>query len=48
MDLLAGLFTGWGAILLGLAVALTTTLKWPSWLNYIWAALVLVSGILSM
>ena len=48
MDLLGGLFTGWGAILLGVLIALTTALKWPRWLGYVWGALVLISGVLSM
>lgn len=48
MELVAGLLTGWGAIVLAVVMALTVKLKWPSWLSYVWAALVLVSGILSM
>lgn len=46
--LLAGLFMGWGAILLSVFMVLTVALKWPNWLYYIWAALVLVSGLLSL
>ncbi len=46
--LLAGLFAGWGAIVLSVLIVLTKVLKWPTWLYYIWAAMVLVSGILSL
>lgn len=48
MELLTGLLSGWGAVLLSVFMVLTVLLKWPNWLHYIWAALVLVSGILSM
>jgi len=48
MELLTGLFIGWGAILLAVFMALTVALKWPNWLHYVWALLVLVSGILSI
>ena len=46
--LLMGLFTGWGAIALSVFMTLTVALKWPNRLHYIWAILVLISGILSM
>jgi uncharacterized protein (DUF983 family) len=46
--LLAGLFMGWGAIVLAVLMALTVALKWPKWLHYVWAVMVLVSGILSL
>lgn len=39
---------GWGAILLSIFMVLTVVLKLPSWLHYVWAAMVLVSGLLSM
>ncbi|TSC61751.1 MAG: hypothetical protein G01um101448_330 [Parcubacteria group bacterium Gr01-1014_48] len=48
MELITGLLTGWGAILLAVSMVLTVALKWPSWLHYVWALLVLISGILSM
>lgn len=48
MDLITGLFTGWGAILLAVAMALTAALNWPKWLHYVWAIMVLLSGVLSM
>ena len=47
-SLSAGLFTGWGAILLSVFMVLTVVLKWPNWLHYVWALMVLISGILSM
>ena len=34
-----------GAILLAILIALTTVFRWPSWLNYIWAALALIWGV---
>ncbi len=37
-----------GAILLAVVIALTTFLKWPTWLNYIWAALALIWGIAAL
>lgn len=46
--LLSGLFMGWGAIALSVFMVLTVVLKWPNWLHYIWAILVLISGILSL
>ncbi|TSC79114.1 MAG: hypothetical protein G01um101433_11 [Parcubacteria group bacterium Gr01-1014_33] len=48
MELITGLLTGWGAILLSVFMVLTVALKWPNWLHYIWALLVLASGVLSM
>ncbi|GEM_PF-3243913 len=46
--LLGGLFTGWGAITLSIFMALTVVLQWPKWLHYVWAVLVLISGLLSL
>ena len=37
-----------GSILLGILIALTALLKWPKWLNYIWAALALIWGTAGM
>ena len=37
-----------GAILLAILIALTTALKWPKWMNYIWAALALIWGVLGV
>jgi len=48
LGLFAGLFMGWGAIVLAVFMTLTVMLKWPAWFHYIWAALVLVSGIISL
>ncbi len=36
---------GGGPILLGLLIALTTALKWPSWLQYVWAGVAFLFGI---
>jgi hypothetical protein len=36
---------GGGPILLGILIALTNALKWPSWLHYIWAAIAFIFGI---
>ena len=41
-------FFGGGAIFLAVCIALTTALNWPKWLNYIWAALALVWGLLAL
>lgn len=41
------LFSG-GAILLAILIALTAGFKWPNWLNYIWAALALIWGIMGI
>ena len=38
-------FASGGPIFLGLLIALTTALKWPNWLNYVWAAIALLFGI---
>lgn len=40
-------FFGGGAILMGILIALTSALKWPKWLNYIWAAFIIVWGALA-
>src|SRR3989344_5683024 len=44
---MASFFFGGGAILLGVLITLTTALKWPRWLNYIWAALAFIWGIIA-
>lgn len=36
-----------GPILLGALIAVTVALKWPSWVNYIWAAIAIGWGLLS-
>ncbi|MFY9493480.1 MAG: hypothetical protein WAP55_03325 [Minisyncoccia bacterium] len=41
-------FMGGGSILLAVLIAATTLLKWPSWVNYIWAALALVWGVVGL
>ncbi len=38
-------FMGWGAIFLGVMIGLTAALKWPNWVNYIWAVLALLWGV---
>ena len=38
-------FMGGGPILLGVLIALTNALKWPTWLHYVWAAISLIFGI---
>ncbi|MBI4406663.1 hypothetical protein HY571_02000 [Candidatus Micrarchaeota archaeon] len=37
-----------GSILLAVLITATTFLKWPNWLNYIWAGLALLWGILAL
>jgi UDP-N-acetylmuramyl pentapeptide phosphotransferase/UDP-N-acetylglucosamine-1-phosphate transferase len=37
---------GGGAILVGILIALTTYMEWPDYLQYIWAVLVLLWGVL--
>ncbi len=44
---MAAWFFGGGAILVGALITLTTALKWPRWLDYIWAALAFIWGILA-
>lgn len=39
---------GWGAVVVGVLVALTEFMAWPGNLNYLWAVLVLVWGYLSL
>ena len=34
-----------GPILLGVLIALGTALKWPNWVNYIWAGVATLWGI---
>lgn len=34
-----------GPILIGILIAATNALKWPSWLHYVWAAIAFVFGI---
>ncbi len=34
-----------GPILLGILIALGTGLKWPSWTNYLWAAISILWGL---
>jgi hypothetical protein len=37
---------GGGAIILAILIALTQLVAWPGWLNYIWALLALIWGIM--
>ena len=37
-----------GPIFLGVVIALTQFLKWPSWMNYVWAALSIIWGIVAL
>ena len=39
---------GAGAIIMAILVALTTLLEWPNYLQYIWALIVLIWGIISL
>jgi len=39
---------GWGAILVGILIALTEYLAWSGNVNYLWAVLVLVWGIATL
>ena len=39
---------GWGAILVGILIALTEYLAWSGNVNYLWAVLVLVLGIATL
>ena len=34
-----------GLILLGVLIALTNALKWPQWMYYLWAAMVIVFSV---
>lgn len=36
-----------GPIILGILIALGTALKWPNWVNYIWAAVAIIWGIIA-
>tara|TARA_Y100000034_G_C6881899_1_gene404253 strand:+ start:635 stop:778 length:144 start_codon:yes stop_codon:yes gene_type:complete len=38
----------YGAILVGVLIALTQALGWPSNLNYLWAVLVLAWGLMKL
>jgi len=38
-------FLGWSQIVLAILVTLNQALKWAGWLQYIWAVLLLVTGI---
>ena len=38
---------GGGPILLAVLIAATQLLKWPSWLHYIWAAMIFIWGIIA-
>ena len=48
MEIIMNLFSGWGAILVAVCMMLTVALNLPKWLHYVWALLVLVSGILAI
>ncbi|MEK6882776.1 MAG: hypothetical protein AABY22_24345 [Nanoarchaeota archaeon] len=37
-----------GPILLGVLIALTEVLKWPRWMQYIWAAMAIVWGVIAL
>ncbi len=38
-------FIGWSGIILSILVALNQAYKWPGYLQYVWALLVLIIGI---
>lgn len=40
--------TAGGSIVLGVLIALGTVLKWPNWVNYIWAAVAILWGIIAL
>ncbi len=37
-----------GPIVLGILIALGAALKWPTWVNYIWAAIAILWGIIGL
>lgn len=37
-----------GPIVLGILIAITTALKWPSWVQYLWAAIAILWGVVSL
>lgn len=37
-----------GPIVLGVLIAITTALKWPSWVQYLWAAIAILWGVVSL
>lgn len=41
----ANIFFSGGPILLGILIAATTGLKWPQWLQYVWAAVAILFGV---
>ncbi len=43
-----GSLTAWGPILLGVMIALTVALKWPTRLHYLWSALAILWGVISL
>jgi len=42
---IVNLILGAGPILLAIVIALTEAMKWPKWLNYVWAGVALLFGI---
>ena len=38
---------GWGAVMVGVLIALTEVMGWSGSLNYLWAVLVLIWGFMS-
>lgn len=39
---------GGGSLFLAVMIVLTQVLKWPKWVNYIWAALAAIWGVLAL
>ena len=39
---------GWGAVLVGVLIALTQYMSWSGSLNYLWAVLVLLWGLAAL
>ena len=39
---------GYGAVLVGVLIALTEFMSWPGYLNYVWAVLVLAWGAMAL
>ncbi len=49
MALLEGVYlAAGGPILLGVLIGLTEVLKWPRWVHYIWAAIAILWGLMSL
>lgn len=45
---LEGYMAAGGPIVLGILIALGVALKWPNWVNYIWAAIAILWGLIAL